>query len=144
MENIFDIIDVTKKYDSFTLDKVNFACPSGSIMGLIGPNGAGKTTLINALMNLIKLDSGSIRIFGKDHTQLNKEDKENLAVVYDENTLPDHLMPKEVERIFREIYSNWDTLAFRQYLDRLEIPPKAATEPLPTKVGRFGLAAKAA
>lgn len=126
MDNIFEIVDVTKKYEAFTLDKVSFGCPEGSIMGLIGPNGTGKTTTINALLDLIKIDSGSIRIFGKEHTSLTKQEKENIAVVYDDNSLPDHLTSNEVGRIFRELYSNWSSEAFHQYLERLEVPQKTA------------------
>jgi len=100
MKNIIEVINVTKKYDGFILDNINFTFQEGSIMGLIGPNGAGKTTLINSILDIIKLDSGSIRVFGKDHTQLTKEDKEDLAVVYDENSLPEHLNSKEVGKNF--------------------------------------------
>jgi ABC-2 type transport system ATP-binding protein len=36
------------------------------ILGLLGPNGAGKTTTLRALMGLIKPDSGTITIFGRE------------------------------------------------------------------------------
>lgn len=124
MKNILEVINVTKKYDGFILDNISFACPAGSIMGIIGPNGAGKTTIINSILNTIKLDSGIIRIFGKEHTQLTKEDKENLAVVYDENSLPDYLNSKEVGKIFSQLYVNWNNKDYIQYLERLRIPPK--------------------
>lgn len=126
MKNILEVIDITKKYENYILDNINFTCQEGSIMGLIGPNGAGKTTIINAVLDIIKLDSGNIRIFGKEHTQLTKEDKENLAVVYDENSLPEHLTPEEVGKIFRELYTNWNNKDYIQYLERLEIPQKVA------------------
>lgn len=124
MKNLLEVINVTKKYDGFILDNISFACPAGSIMGIIGPNGAGKTTIINSILNTIKLDSGIIRIFGKEHTQLTKEDKENLAVVYDENSLPDYLNSKEVGKIFSQLYVNWNNKDYIQYLERLRIPPK--------------------
>ena len=41
MKNIIEVINVTKKYDGFILDNINFTFQEGSIMGLIGPNGAG-------------------------------------------------------------------------------------------------------
>ena len=53
-ENAIEIKDLTKKYDGFTLDKVSFNVPKGSIMGFIGQNGAGKTTTINAILNIVK------------------------------------------------------------------------------------------
>ena len=126
MKNIIEVINVTKKYDGFILDIINFTFQEVSIMGLIGPNGAGKTTLINSILDNIKLDSGSIRVFGKDHTQLTKEDKEDLAVVYDENSLPEHLNSKEVGKIFKELYTNWNHNEYIQYLERLRIPQNVA------------------
>ena len=126
MKNIFEVINITKKYDNFILDNISFNCQEGSIMGLIGPNGAGKTTIINSILDIIKLDSGNIRVFGKENTQLTKEDKEDLAVVYDENSLPDYLNAKEVGKIFRELYTNWNNKDYIQYLERLKIPQKVA------------------
>ncbi len=66
-ENAIEIKNLTKKYDGFTLDNVGFNVPKGSIMGFIGQNGAGKTTTINALLNIVKKDSGEIKIFGLDN-----------------------------------------------------------------------------
>jgi len=40
--------------------------PEGSIYGFLGPNGAGKTTTIKLLLNLLKVQSGSIHIFEQD------------------------------------------------------------------------------
>ena len=40
--------------------------PEGSIYGFLGPNGAGKTTTIKLLLNLLKTNQGSIRVFDKD------------------------------------------------------------------------------
>jgi ABC-type multidrug transport system ATPase subunit len=37
--------------------------PEGSIYGFLGPNGAGKTTTIKLLLNLLKVQHGSIHIF---------------------------------------------------------------------------------
>ncbi|MCA9002030.1 MAG: ABC transporter ATP-binding protein [Planctomycetes bacterium] len=40
--------------------------PSGGIVGLIGPNGSGKSTLMRNLIGLIRPDSGSIWIDGRE------------------------------------------------------------------------------
>jgi ABC-2 type transport system ATP-binding protein len=39
---------------------------TGEAFGLLGPNGAGKTTTIRLLNTLLPLQSGSVRIFGRD------------------------------------------------------------------------------
>lgn len=45
---------------------VDFEVPSGKIIGIIGPNGSGKTTLLKAIMDLVKKDSGYVRIFNEE------------------------------------------------------------------------------
>lgn len=42
------------------LDHVSLTLPRGKIITVIGPNGSGKTTLVQALMQMIELDKGSI------------------------------------------------------------------------------------
>ncbi|MDC7290938.1 ABC transporter ATP-binding protein [Blautia schinkii] len=126
MENILELNNITKNYEAFTLNQVSFACPQGSIMGLIGPNGAGKTTIIHSILDVIKLDGGSVRIFGKDRHDLSMEEKAQIAVVYDDNCLPAYLAAKEIGKIFQRIYPNWDAQIFQEYMERLEIPQKTA------------------
>lgn len=68
MENIIEIRNLEKKYDDkFKLGKIDLSIPKGVIVGLIGENGAGKTTLIKSILNIIKIDCGEIKIFGKDY-----------------------------------------------------------------------------
>ncbi len=46
------------------LQGVSLDVEPGEIFGFLGPNGAGKTTTIKAIIDLIRLDSGSIRLLG--------------------------------------------------------------------------------
>jgi ABC-2 type transport system ATP-binding protein len=57
---------LTKRYDDGTLalDDLDLTIPDGAFFGLLGPNGAGKTTLINSVTGLVRVTSGSIRVFG--------------------------------------------------------------------------------
>src|SRR5512134_2973581 len=58
---------VTRRYGSVTaLDHLSFEVNDGEMFGLIGPDGAGKTTTIRLAGGLLRPDSGSIRIFGRD------------------------------------------------------------------------------
>ena len=66
MDNIIEIKHLEKKYDDkFKLGEISLSIPKGVIVGLIGENGAGKTTLIKSMLNIIKIDNGEVKIFGK-------------------------------------------------------------------------------
>src|SRR3954454_9700822 len=43
---------------------VDFAAPTGTVLGLLGPNGAGKTTAVRILSTLLQPDGGSARVAG--------------------------------------------------------------------------------
>lgn len=44
---------------------IDFSLPEGKLIGLVGPNGAGKSTLIKAIMGLMPLLSGYVKIYGE-------------------------------------------------------------------------------
>lgn len=44
---------------------IDLVVPKGKLIGIVGPNGAGKSTLIKAVMGLLPLSSGWVKIFGK-------------------------------------------------------------------------------
>ncbi|HII80821.1 MAG TPA: ABC transporter ATP-binding protein [Methanosarcina sp.] len=52
---------------------ISFSVEKGEIFGLLGPNGAGKTTLIRLLLDIIKPDSGEIRVLGGPLTPVSKD-----------------------------------------------------------------------
>lgn len=67
MEKIIEVRDLVKRYGDLTaVDGVSFDVYAGDVYGFLGPNGAGKSTTIRMLLSLIKPDTGSIRLFGKD------------------------------------------------------------------------------
>ena len=107
-ENILEIRELSKDYGDFVLDKISFSLPRGVIMGLIGENGAGKSTTINCILNEIQKSSGTIRIFGKDHSTDEIEIKDKLGVVFDENHFPDIFTPEEIGKFMSGIYSAWE------------------------------------
>ena len=54
---------VSKRYgDRIIFENMDFALPSGGIVGVIGPNGAGKTTLFRLITGQERADSGQLRI----------------------------------------------------------------------------------
>ena len=124
MTNAIEVQNVTKKYDGFVLDDINFTLPRGCIMGLVGENGAGKSTTIKLILGLIKGDAGKALVLGAD-AQNNVNIREDIGVVLDSALgIPPSLSVKQVEKILKNIYKNWDSDAFRGYLTRFSIPEK--------------------
>lgn len=123
-ENAIEISGLTKRYDGFALDNLSFSVPKGSIMGFIGQNGAGKTTTIKAILNIIKADEGSVKLLGMDNLTDEIPIKERIAAVFDEIPFHDEFSAKNLNVIFGDIYKNWNTQTFEQYLDRFALPRK--------------------
>ena len=60
---MLQIENLNKSYGSCqVLNNLNLGIARGEIFGLLGPNGAGKTTTINIICNLLKPDSGLVKI----------------------------------------------------------------------------------
>lgn len=51
--------------ETVALDDLELEVERGLVHGLIGMNGSGKSTLFKALMGLVRVDSGEIRLFGE-------------------------------------------------------------------------------
>lgn len=52
-------------------EQLNFSVVGGEVLCLLGPNGTGKSTLIKCLGGLLRAQSGSVLLDGKELTQLN-------------------------------------------------------------------------
>ncbi|MFC1737902.1 ATP-binding cassette domain-containing protein [Planctomycetota bacterium] len=62
--NAISLENVCKSFGEVrAVDNLSVQVPAGSIYGFLGPNGAGKTTTIRMIMNIMRPDTGRIRIF---------------------------------------------------------------------------------
>ncbi len=62
-----EVVDLVKDYGDFrALKGISFAVRRGEVFGLIGPNGAGKTTALRIISTILRITSGSVRMFGVD------------------------------------------------------------------------------
>lgn len=114
--NAIEIRGLTKSYGDFTLDHLNLTLPQGTIMGLIGENGAGKSTTIKLILGMLKRDSGTITLLGKDNRENLRLTKEDIGVVLDDVGISECLTPVQVGKIMRLTFSNWDQAAYDGYL----------------------------
>lgn len=121
MDAILQVNNLTKHYPNFTLDHVSFDLPKGTIMGLIGENGAGKSTTINAMLDLIHKDEGSVTFWGEELSS-SKQLKEDIGVVFDGINFYETLTPAKVAKISSAAYKQWDEDLFHDYMKCFELP----------------------
>ena len=121
MPPVLELKNLTKRFDTFTLDTVNMSLDEGYIMGLVGPNGAGKTTIIKLILGLLKREAGAINIFGKDFDEYADDIKQQIGFVLDESDWYDSFTIKEMVKVISPFYQQWDQRLFKDYLSRFEI-----------------------
>ncbi len=120
--NALEIKNLTKTYPGFTLENLNLTLPSGCILGLIGENGAGKSTTIKLILDMIQKDSGTVTILGKDNEDSIALTKEDIGVVMDEVGIPECLTVKQVGKVMKNTFRNWDNGEYCCLVEKLALP----------------------
>lgn len=102
--NSIEIKNLTKIYkDVIAVDNVSFSVRKGEIYGFLGPNGAGKTTTIKAILGLIHVNSGDIKINGFDMKKDNIKAKEKIGYLPEKVSFYDNLTPIQTLNFFCEL-----------------------------------------
>lgn len=74
--------------DKLCLKNLNFRIMPGESLGILGATGSGKSTVINLLMRFYDVNSGSVRVDGRDVREYTpKEPREKFAVVFQNDTV---------------------------------------------------------
>src|SRR5690625_1066 len=118
--NVVKCKHITKTWKDFSIKDVHLTIPKGYITGFIGPNGSGKTTTIQLMMDLLRLDSGHITLFGQPHT--NNTVKQRIGFVYDDLFMYEDFTIKKMKAFIAPIYDNWNETLFNELLERFELP----------------------
>src|SRR5277367_1088888 len=90
VEDVSIIFDVKP-----VLQNVSFTVQRGETRIILGPAGGGKSVLMKLVNGLLKPDSGTIRVFGEDVTQMREVDlfklRGRIGMVFQESALFDSL-----------------------------------------------------
>ena len=116
---LLEVSHITKSYgNNKVLDDVTFSIPKGKIVGLLGPNGSGKTTLIKLINDLLKEDSGTIKVEGLD---LGVETKKLISYLPDKNYLNNNMTVLELLNYFKDFYEDFRIDKAKELIGKLDL-----------------------
>jgi putative spermidine/putrescine transport system ATP-binding protein len=91
MTSFLDVRLADKRFGAFhALKEVSFTVRRGEFVSLLGPSGCGKTSLLRGIAGLMRFDSGTISLDGRDLTKIPAH-KRNIGVVFQNYALFPHL-----------------------------------------------------
>jgi ABC-2 type transport system ATP-binding protein len=130
-EIVVEIQALTRRFGAKTaLDNVSITLPRGIVFGLVGANGAGKTTLIKHVLGLLKAETGSVRVFGRDPVADPAGVLARVGYVSEEHDMPGWMRVWEVMRYTQAFFPSWDPAFAKELRDRFELDPDATVKDL--------------
>jgi ABC-2 type transport system ATP-binding protein len=91
--------------DVKAVDGVSFQVRKGEIFSFLGPNGAGKSTTINILTTLLPIQRGTVRVAGYDVASEPEAVRQQIGIVFQEETLDRDLTVWEILEFHGRLYS---------------------------------------
>lgn len=116
-----EISGLKKRYGDFELN-CSMRLEPGRITGLIGENGAGKSTAFKAILGLISIDGGTVKIFGKDIKDLKTSDRQKIGVVLSDSGFSGYLSIKDIVPVLDSLYDDFDKEGFLSQIRRFNLP----------------------
>ena len=124
MKHVLEVSGLNKSYGDFSLNDITFSLPEGCITGFIGVNGAGKTTVLRTILGLTSKLSGDVRFFDMDMGHNERQIKDRIGVVLDDNYFYDELTLNEMKEVIAPAYSSWCEEDFKNYIEKFKLNPR--------------------
>ena len=106
---MIEVSGLTRRFGANSaLVSVSLSVPRGAVYGLVGANGAGKTTLIRHILGLLRAQSGTVRVFGRDPVADPVGVLSRIGYLSEDNDLPGWMRVDELVRYSRAFYPGWD------------------------------------
>ena len=123
---VIEISDLRKSFKGQrALDGLDLRVPAGSIFGVLGRNGAGKTTTIKTLMNSVRPDSGTARVFGLAVEGASGiKIRRRIGFVTEEKELYPYMNVEQMIRFTRGFFPHWRADLEKRYLKSFDLPPR--------------------
>ena len=121
MNNLLQVEHLNKQYPGFALKDISFSVKPGRIMGLIGKNGAGKSTTLKSILNMVRPESGTVTMLGKDFYGHEKACKQNIGVVFGGIDFYPLKKLSAITAVTRQFYKSWDQERYKNYLRQFSL-----------------------
>jgi len=113
------IDDLTYQYGKAdAVRNLSLTVRPGRCYGLFGRNGAGKTTTMKCLLNLLRPQSGQVRVFGMDPAKREVDVKRRLAYVPDQVAFYPWMSIRETLDYLASFRDNWNHKTEQELLSR--------------------------
>ena len=119
--SLLEVDGLCKRYPSFLLSDVSFRVEPGRIMGLIGKNGAGKSTTLKSILNMVRPESGTVTMLGKDFYANEKECKQDIGVVFGGIDFYPLKKLSTITAVTQKFYTDWDEEQYQKYIKRFAL-----------------------
>src|SRR6516164_216302 len=106
---------------------LNLTVQRGRCYGLFGRNGAGKTTTMKCLLNLLRPQQGTVRVFGMEPAKNEVEVKRRLAYVPDAVAFYPWMTVQETLDYLASFRGHWNREIERDLLGRFRLDPGQKT-----------------
>lgn len=120
---VIEIENLSRRYGNLeAVDRLDLTVKPGRCYGFFGRNGAGKTTTIKCLLNLLRADSGTIRVFGKDPRKEEVAVKGRLSYVPDAVAFYPWMSVRAVLEYLASFREHWNGDIEADLLRRFHLP----------------------
>jgi ABC-2 type transport system ATP-binding protein len=129
-----EVRGLVKTYGSIrAVDQVDLTVEPGDIYGYLGPNGAGKTTTLRMLLGLIRRNSGSVALFGRDPAH-GVEALDDVAGFVESPTFYPYLTGRENLQLFGALDGGVERRRIDEVLEQVQLSGRARD-----RVGTYSL-----
>jgi ABC-2 type transport system ATP-binding protein len=121
---VIEIRELTRRYGKLeAVHGLNLTVSAGCCYGFFGRNGAGKTTTIKCLLNLLRPQSGAVRVFGLDPQKQEVAVKSRLAYVPDAVAFYPWMTVQDALGYFASFRAHWNRDIEADLLKRFGLDP---------------------
>jgi ABC-2 type transport system ATP-binding protein len=122
---IIEIQNLSRRYGKLdAVHDLSLTVYAGKCYGFFGRNGAGKTTTIKCLLNLLRPDSGTVRVFGLDPRKDEVAVKSRIAYVPDFVAFYPWMTVAGTLEYFASFRKHWNRDIEADLLKRFQLDPK--------------------